>query len=242
MLLETMEQNCHITDLDLEGTYTIGNEGASLLARSLGNNALRDLTRLSLLYYGIKDDAFIALVTAPEQNTSLLQLDLRQDSGVSERTSLALAESLPEIQALQRVDLRWCEGLVPTMPSLLAGLHKNTSLFRFHVANCVTYMVRAAGGWTQKMERLGYRNCFLPLLRAPKERLPPLGVWPRALARVAALPVPSEDAEGKEAAEDTSVPKKRKRGEQYGDCEVPQRYAEDRRLGTWVGKQRKERE
>jgi hypothetical protein len=30
--------------------------------------------------------------------------------------------------------------------------------------------------------------------------------------------------------------------EQHGDCEVPQRYREDRRLGAWVGKQRKYQE
>jgi hypothetical protein len=76
----------------------------------------------------------------------------------------------------------------------------------------------------QEMERLGYRNCFFTLTRAPKERLPPRGVWPRALAQVAALHavifevlrskpnlVPSEDTDGKEAAKDTGVPTKRKR-------------------------------
>ncbi len=65
-------------------------------------------------------------------------------------------------------------------------------------------------------------------MRAPKERLPPRGVWPHALAQVTTLPdvlfevlrpkpnlVPSEeDAEGKEAAEDTGIPKKRKRGDE----------------------------
>jgi Ran GTPase-activating protein (RanGAP) involved in mRNA processing and transport len=41
VLIEMMEQNSHhITDLDLRYDETIGNEGASLLARSLGNNAL----------------------------------------------------------------------------------------------------------------------------------------------------------------------------------------------------------
>jgi hypothetical protein len=72
----------------------------------------------------------------------------------------------------------------------------------------------------QEMERLGYRNCFLPLIRAPKDRLSPRGVWPLALARVAVLPgvifevlyskpslVSSEDTEGKEAAKDTGIPK-----------------------------------
>jgi hypothetical protein len=78
---------------------------------------------------------------------------------------------------------------------------------------------------------LGYRNRFRSLIRAPKERLPPRGVWPHLLARVATLPadvifevllskpnlVPSEDTEGKEqeeAAKDAVVPEKRKRGDE----------------------------
>jgi hypothetical protein len=137
---------------------------------------------------------------------------------------------------LQQVDFDWCEGLASAMPLLLEGLRKNTSLFRFHVADCAPHYfpprpdeetARCAGGWMQEMERLGYRNRFRLLIRAPKERLPPLGVWHHALARVATLPdvifdvlrskpslVPSEDTEGKEAAKDTGVPKKRKRGEE----------------------------
>jgi hypothetical protein len=79
----------------------------------------------------------------------------------------------------------------------------------------------------QEMEWLGYRNRFLPLVRAPKERLPPRGIWSHALARVATLPdvifevlrskpssVPSEKLEGEEAAKDNSVPTKRKRGDE----------------------------
>jgi Ran GTPase-activating protein (RanGAP) involved in mRNA processing and transport len=222
VLLETMEHNSrHITDLDL-GFNHIGNEGASLLARSLGSNALPNLTRLSLSYCRIGEDGFIALVSALEQNTSLLQLDLSDDPSFSERAFLALAKSLPEIKVLQRVDFNWyrvdfswCAGLASAMPLLLAGLRKNTSLFRFRVVNCApesapptpAETARCAGGWMQEMERLGYRNRFLPLICAPKERLPPLGVWPHALAAVATLPdvifevlrskpslVPSEDA------------------------------------------------
>jgi hypothetical protein len=118
------------------------------------------------------------------------------------------------------------------MPLLLAGLRENTSLFRFHVADCAPYLVppkpeetaRYAGGAMQEARRLGYRNSFHPLISAPKERLPPHGVWPHAIARVATLPdvlfevlrskpslVPSEDTEGKEVAEDTSILKKRRR-------------------------------
>jgi Ran GTPase-activating protein (RanGAP) involved in mRNA processing and transport len=231
VLLEAMEQSHHITDLDLQGN-PIRNEGASRLATSLRNNALPNLTRLSLHNCDIGDDGFIALVSALEQNKSLLHLHLLNSPGFSERAFLALAESLPEMKVLQRFDFRWCTGLASAMPLLLAGWRKNTSLFRFQVADCVSSSVpptpedtaQCAGGWMQEMERLGYRNRFLTLIRASKERLPPRGVWPRALARAAALHdvifevlrskpnlMPSEDTEGKEAAKDTGVPTKRKR-------------------------------
>ena len=175
-------------------------------------------------------------MSALEKNASLLQLDLlynNDDYGFSERAFLALAESLPEIKVLQQVNLTWCPGLASATPLLLAGLRQNTSLCRFHVENCAPTSAppstretaKCAGGWMQEMERLGYRNRFRLLIKASKERLPPRGVWPHALARVAILPdvlfemlrskpslVPSEGTEGKEAAIDTGVPKKRKRG------------------------------
>jgi hypothetical protein len=135
-------------------------------------------------------------MSALEQNTSLLKLDLRDNYGVSERAFLALAESLPNIKVLQRVDLSWCRGIVPAMPLLLAGLRKNTSLFRVRVANCAPSSfpptpeetARYAGGWMQEMERLGCRNRFLPLIHALEERLSARGLWSHALARVAILP------------------------------------------------------
>jgi Ran GTPase-activating protein (RanGAP) involved in mRNA processing and transport len=196
VLLETMEQNSHhITDLEL-GHNFIRNEGAILLARSLGNNALPNLTHLSLSSCGINDDGFIALVSALEQSTSLLHLDLCRNHCRRERAFLALAESLPEIKVLQRVDIDWSPYLASAMPQLLEGLSKNTSLFRFHVPHCASSLfphsseqtARLAGGWMQEMERLGYRNSFRLLTRAPKERLPPRGVWPLALTRAATLP------------------------------------------------------
>jgi Ran GTPase-activating protein (RanGAP) involved in mRNA processing and transport len=239
LLLEAMEESCNITDLDLQSNNTIGNEGASLIAMTLENNLLPDLTRLSLSSCDVGNDGFVALMSALEQNTSLLQLDLRDNHAISEQISerafLALADSLPEIKVLQRFGFNWCPGLASAIPLLMEGLRKNTSLFRFHVTDCTPSSVpptpketvRCAGDWMQEMERLGYRNRFLPLTRAPKDRLPPRGVWPHALARVATHPdvifeglrskpslVPPEDTYGKEAAKDTGVPKKRKRGDE----------------------------
>jgi hypothetical protein len=198
VILETMEQSSlRITHLDLEENF-IGNEGGSLLARSLGNNALPNLTRLSLSQCGIGDNGFIALVSALEKNSlSLsLHLDLRSYPYFSERAYLALAESLPEIKVLQRVDFDWRPVLASAMPLLLAGLRKKTSLFRIHVVNCSLYSVppitehttRCAGGWMQEMERLEYRNRFLTFIHTPDETRRPRGVWPHALARVATFP------------------------------------------------------
>jgi Leucine-rich repeat (LRR) protein len=162
----------------------------------LGNNALPNLARLSLYDCDVDDGGFIALVSALEHNTSLLQLDLRIRYELNERAFLALATSLPEIKVLQRSELRWCQGLASAIPLLLEGLRNNTSLFRFHVAGCLPSSVPpsteetdiCAGGWMQEMERLGYRNRFRTLIRAPKERRPPRGVWVRALTQVTTLP------------------------------------------------------
>jgi hypothetical protein len=183
-------------------------------------------------------------VSALEQNTSLLHLDLRDltyNNVLSERSFLALAESLPKIKILQRIDFDWYTGLASAMPLLLEGLRKNTSLFRFHVTNCAPYSfpparestAKCAGGWMQEMESLGYRNRFLSLIRAPKESLPPLGVWPHALARVAKFPdvifevlrfkpklVPSEDTGEEEAADFPSE-------DTGGDKEVAEAPSED---------------
>jgi hypothetical protein len=181
---------------------------------------------LSLSQCGIGDDGFIALVSALEHNTSLLHLNLGYANSLSERAFLALAESLPEIKVLQQLDFYWSEGLGSAMPLLLAKLRENKSLFRFHIIGCAPFIVpplpektaRCAGGWMQEVKGLGYRNRCLTLIRAPKEALAPLGVWPRALARVATYPdfmfevlcsipsfVPSEVTKPKDAAKDTLI-------------------------------------
>jgi CheY-specific phosphatase CheX len=82
----------HVRDIDLQSNYTIVNMGASQLASSLGNNALPNLTRLSLSQRTIDDDGFIVLMLA-------------------QKAFLALAESLPEIKVLQQLDFDWCTGL-----------------------------------------------------------------------------------------------------------------------------------
>jgi hypothetical protein len=147
---------------------------------------------------------------------------------------LALADSLPEIKALQRIDFSWCSDLGSAMPLLLEGLRKNTSMFRFHVADDAhgpfltgrKERERCVRSWMQETKHFGYRNRCLSLIRTPEETHQPRGIWPPALARVAAFPddifqvlrskpklVSPEDTEGKKVAEDADVPKKRKRDE-----------------------------
>jgi Ran GTPase-activating protein (RanGAP) involved in mRNA processing and transport len=103
VLLKTISR---ITDLYLDSN-PIGNEGASLLARDLGTNALPNLTRLSLSDCGIGDDGFSGLLSALEQNTLLLHLDLRHSYGFTGRAFLAL---------WRRVYQRWCTGLASALP------------------------------------------------------------------------------------------------------------------------------
>jgi hypothetical protein len=101
----------------------------------LANNALPNLTRYLFL------NKVLMMMSALEENTSLLHLD--SCSGfLGERVFLALAESLPEIKVLQRIDFIWCLSLASAILLLLAGLRKNTSLFRFHVANRLTGVPR----------------------------------------------------------------------------------------------------
>jgi hypothetical protein len=97
--------------------HYIETAAASLLARSLGNNALPNLTRLYISYCGTDDDGIIALISALEQNIPLLHLDLRDNYNASERVVLALAESLPGIKVLQRLDLSWRR--VATFPDVI---------------------------------------------------------------------------------------------------------------------------
>jgi hypothetical protein len=181
-IADGLGSNSTLTEINLS-RCALRDGDISTLARNLGSRNMT-LQKLTLYDCGIGDDGFTALMSALEQNTSLLHLDLRDNHGLSERAFLALAESLPEIKVLQRLEFNWSPGIASAMPLLLEGFRKNTSLLRTYVEG----VANITSGWMQEMEGLGYRNRFRLLIRAPIERLPPLGVWPRALCRVASLP------------------------------------------------------
>jgi Ran GTPase-activating protein (RanGAP) involved in mRNA processing and transport len=165
----------------------IKREGATILADSLGRNAMPSLKRLDLVCCQIGIDGFVALVSALEQNTTLQILDLKYNY-CFERGFLALAESLPKMKGLLQMNISASAGFQSTTePLLLEGFRKNTSLVKVTMNACY-------GHWDflQEIKVLGHRNRFTPLLKAsnsdPPGNSPQLGIWSRALATAARKP------------------------------------------------------
>jgi Ran GTPase-activating protein (RanGAP) involved in mRNA processing and transport len=161
----------------------VRSEGATIMADALGRNAIPNLKRLHLRVCQIDDDGFVALVSALEQNTSLQILDLGNNV-FNERGFVALAESLPNIKELQEIGFTASAGFQSTLPLLLEGFRKNTSLVE------VVITQYEPGEWSRELKFLGQRNRFTPLLKAsdPEDASPQLGIWSRALAKVATEP------------------------------------------------------
>jgi hypothetical protein len=159
----------------------IGNEGATILADALGRNAMPSLKRLDLGICRIHDDGFVALVSALVQNSTLQILNVEYNH-FGERGFMALAESLPNIKGLQQLHFPENAGFQSTLPLLLEGFRKNTSLVK------VTSDVCDAPG--KEIKSLGHRNRFTPLLKVSDtpDPSPPLGIWLRALAKVSTEP------------------------------------------------------
>jgi Leucine-rich repeat (LRR) protein len=156
----------------------IRSEGATILADALGRNAMPSLTRLELGWCCIDDDGCVVLVSALEQNASLQILDFKYNE-FGERGFMALAESLPHIKGLQQINIT-ANYIVPSsMPLLLEGFRKNTSLVEVDISRS------APGDFRQEIKFLGHRNRFAPLLT---DASPPLGIWSRTLAKVATEP------------------------------------------------------
>jgi hypothetical protein len=107
-------------------------------------------------------------------------LDLKYNN-FGERGFMALAESLPNIKGLQEITIRANASLQSTLPLLLEGFRKNTSLVKVNINRC------EPGELSQELNFLGQRNRFTSLLKAsdPLGASPRLGIWSRALAKVA---------------------------------------------------------
>jgi hypothetical protein len=158
----------------------IKSEGAIILANALGSNAMPNLKRLDLGCCGIDADGFVALVSALEQNTSLQILDLQRNL-FGERGFMALAESLPNIKGLQQINTTaYGDFPMTTLPLLLEGFRKNTSMVEVNI-----WGNGALGDFRREIKFLGHRNRITPLLTDASLWL---GIWPRALAKVAREP------------------------------------------------------
>jgi hypothetical protein len=142
------------------------------------------LKRLHLAGCGIEDDGLVALVSALEQNSSLKCLCLAGHY-FGERGFKALAESLPNIKGLQEINFLAHVGFESTtLPLLKEGFRKNTSLVKVAIDQC------ERGEWSRELKFLGHRNQFNPLLKAsdPPDTSSQLGIWCRALTKVATEP------------------------------------------------------
>jgi hypothetical protein len=164
----------------------VRSEGATILADALGRNAMPSLKRLHLCVCHIDDDGFVALVSALEQNNSLQSLNLAGNN-FDERGFMALAKSLPNIKGLQQINFTANSSFRSTLPLLLKGFRKNRSLVKVTI-DIAGFVHR--GEWSEELRFLGQRNRFTPLLQAshPPDASPQLGIWSRALAKVATEP------------------------------------------------------
>jgi Ran GTPase-activating protein (RanGAP) involved in mRNA processing and transport len=92
----------------------IRSEGATILAAALGRDAIPSLKLLDMGWCGIYADGGMALVSAMDQNTSLQILDLQRNR-FRERGFVALAETLPNINGLERINLTAYAGFQSTI-------------------------------------------------------------------------------------------------------------------------------
>jgi hypothetical protein len=125
------------------------------------------------------------LISALEQNTSLQILDLEGNIS-GEQGLTALAKSLPNMKGLQQIEMFEVKDIRrSTMLLLMEGFRKNTSLVK------VGGHLYKLHEWSQKLNFLGQRNRFTPLLKASlpaDSAVPQLGIWSLALAKVATEP------------------------------------------------------
>jgi hypothetical protein len=156
-----------ITDLVLN-CNPIGYEGVNMLANALGQNVIGQLIRLYLDACTLGDDCLTALASAIERNDTLTLVSM-EDNEFGTRGLLALASSLPEMKALQRIDFTWNASVATTMASFLAGFRENSSLLHVNIPGSES-------------------GDFFPLLLAKDGDELPLGIWPHALATAAADP------------------------------------------------------
>ena len=127
----------------------------------------------------------MALVSALEQNISLQILNLAGNR-FGERGFMALAESLPNIKGLQQIDFTANASFESTLPLLLEVFRKNTSLVKVNI-DFAGFVRREL---PQELKFFCQRNRFTSLLKAsdPPDASPQLGIWSRALAKVATEP------------------------------------------------------
>jgi Ran GTPase-activating protein (RanGAP) involved in mRNA processing and transport len=157
-------------------------EGATFLAETLRLQTLPSLTCLQLGDCNISDDGLVALMSALEDNETLEELELEENT-FSGRGYRALASSLPNIKGLRKISFSWTRSYPSVMPAMLEGFRKNTSLHDVILKDFEN------GKWLQELSFLLYRNKFSRLLQSSDtDDRASLGIWSRALGSVATRP------------------------------------------------------
>jgi Ran GTPase-activating protein (RanGAP) involved in mRNA processing and transport len=184
VLLDLVGNKLSISKLDLAGN-PLGTEGANVLANALARNTIPHLKKVWIERCRVGDDGLERIALALEQNSTLEVIAL-QGNVFGEPGLTALANSLPNIQTLNYLDLTWNAIFSSCMPILMKGLRENKSLRDLYIGGL------RKGKWVRELELVLYRNRFHCLLKTPPDTpLDPernIGTWSHALKRVAARP------------------------------------------------------
>jgi Ran GTPase-activating protein (RanGAP) involved in mRNA processing and transport len=171
-----------VTHLNLS-VNSVLDEGASFLAEILRLQTLPSLKCLGLDGCGISDDGLVALMSALEENETLDDLDLVENT-FSVQGYMALASSLPNIKGLRQIDFSWTTSDPSVMLAMLEGFRENTSLHYVNIEGGVH-----SKDWCQQVFFFLDRNKFSRLLQdSDTDDRASLGLWSRALGSVATLP------------------------------------------------------
>eukprot|EP00347_Sterkiella_histriomuscorum_P016662 403352336 len=128
ILLEFFKQNSHshISKLDLKGN-NIGERGAIYLSQLLQEND--SIRKISLEWncVGVTDGGVQAICSALHHNTSVQELDLRNNQ-IQQSSAVHLADLLRANRTIKRLDLRWNELGKQGTQALLSAVMDNPTI------------------------------------------------------------------------------------------------------------------
>jgi Ran GTPase-activating protein (RanGAP) involved in mRNA processing and transport len=175
-VVHMLGQSSDVETVVLSNNRRIGSAGTRLLATHLSTPECR-LKVLCLDGTEMGDEGLQALARALEQNRTLEYLSI-DDIFFSSAGLRSLADSLPQMKKLVRLDFHWNPTLPESPPQeLLDALRNNASLVQVDITGL------EPGPWKDEVLFYGIRNRYTPLLQAPDGAVP-AGLWPIALEKL----------------------------------------------------------